>query len=168
MKGFMIELNAASLLDEGVAEFSWDECHQCGKCTSGCPSAKYLDLNPRRIVAMTQRDLIREVLDSGVIWTCTGCLQCIERCPRDITPYDIIVSLQNQAVREGLPYPKGLSKMIGSVKRHSSIQLPQEVVDREFDSFERDELGLPEMSKPMDMKKFLEALEKVMEERDDA
>ena len=164
----MIELNAASLMQGGVAEFSWDECNQCGKCSSGCPSARYLDLRPRRIVAMTQRDLIREVLDSGVIWMCAGCLQCKERCPRDVTPYDIIVALQNQAVREGLPYPEGLSKMLGSVKRHSSIQVPQEVVDREFDSFDRDELGLPPMSKPGDIGKFLEALENVMEERDDA
>jgi heterodisulfide reductase subunit C len=116
---------------------------------------------------MTQRDLIREILDSGVIWMCAQCLQCKERCPRDVTPYDIIITLQNQAVREGLHYPEGLSKMLGSVKRLSSIQPPQEVVDREFDSFDRDELGLPEMSKPGDMGKFLKALEKVMEDGGD-
>ncbi len=163
----MIELNASSLMQGGLAQFNWDECTQCGKCSSGCPSARYLDLRPRRIVAMTQRDLIREVLDSGVIWMCAQCLQCKERCPRDVTPYDIIITLQNQAVREGLPFPEGLTKMLGSVKKLGAIQPPQEIVDREFDSFDRDELELPEMSKPGDMGKFLKAFEKAMEDSDD-
>jgi heterodisulfide reductase subunit C len=111
---------------------------------------------------MAQRELIREVLDSNVVWMCAQCLQCKERCPRDVTPYDIIMSLQNQAVREGLHYPEGLSKMLGSMKSLGSIQPPQEVVDREFDSFDREELELPEMSKPGDLVKFVKALEMVM------
>ena len=164
----MIELNASSLMQESVSEFNWDECNQCGKCSSGCPSARYLDLRPRKIVAMTQRDLIWEVLDSNVVWMCAQCLQCKERCPRDVTPYDIIISLQNQAVREGLYFPEGLSKMLGTVKSLGAIQPPQEIEDREFDSFDREELELPEMSKPGDLTKFVMALEKVMEDEPDA
>ena len=111
---------------------------------------------------MVQRELIKEVLDSDVVWMCAQCLKCKERCPRDVTPYDIIMSLQNQAVQKGLHYPEGLSKMLGSVKSLGSIQSPQEVVDREFDSFDREELELPEMSKPRDVVKFVKALEMVM------
>jgi heterodisulfide reductase subunit C len=158
----MIELNASSLMQGNLAEFNWDECNQCGKCSSGCPAARYLDLRPRRIVAMTQRDLVAEILDSNVVWMCAQCLQCVERCPRDVTPYDIIISLQNRAVHEGRYYPEGLSKMLTSVKRIGAIQSPMEIVDREFDSYDREELDLPKLEPPKDIALLAKALEKAM------
>ena len=30
----------------------YEYCHQCGKCSSGCPAASFLDFRPRRILAM--------------------------------------------------------------------------------------------------------------------
>jgi heterodisulfide reductase subunit C len=159
----MINLNTSSLVPEGVAEFNWDQCNQCGKCSSGCPAARYLDLRPRKIVAMAQRDLVTEILDSNVVWMCAQCLQCMERCPRDVTPYDIIIALQNRAVREGMPYPEGLSKMLSSVKRLGAIQSPMEIVDREFETYDRENLDLPDLKPPKDLAKLVEALEKTME-----
>jgi heterodisulfide reductase subunit C len=159
----MIEVDAVFQLQSGLAGFNWDQCNQCGKCSSGCPAARYLDLRPRRIVAMTQRDLVAEILESNVVWMCAQCLQCVERCPSDVTPYDIIISLQNRAVREGLFYPEGLTKMLASVKRLGAIQPPMEIVDREFEIHDRESLDLPEIRRPKALDKFVEALEKVME-----
>jgi len=113
---------------------------------------------------MTQFDLIEEILKSNVIWECTQCLQCTERCPREVTPFDIIIALQNAAVRAGLPFPEGLSKMLASVKRYGQIQPPQEIVDREFEIHDRESLDLPEAKGPKNMSGFTAALERVLGE----
>lgn len=159
----MIEMDAVSQLQSGLVEFNWDQCNQCGKCSSGCPAARYLDLRPRRIVAMAQRGLVAEILDSNVVWMCAQCLQCVERCPSDVTPYDIIIAIQNRTVREGMPYPEGLTKMLNSVRRLGAIQSPMEIVDREFEIYDREALDLPELKPPKDLTKLAEALEKAME-----
>ena len=140
------------------------ECTQCGKCSSGCPAARYLDLRPRKIALMAQRDLIDRLLDSDVIWMCTQCHQCMERCPREVTPYDIILYLQNLAVKGGYPYPKELNMLLNAIKRNGAIQLPQEVFDKEFENYERESLGLPSLHGPTDMEAFRAAVEKVLEE----
>jgi len=81
-----------------------------------------------------------------------------------VTPFDIILALQNLAVSKGLPFPEGLTKMLNTVKRFGAIQQPQEIVDREFESYDRESLDLPVAGGPVDMSKFVEALEKVMGE----
>ncbi len=159
----MVGIVALSNIREEV-EKMWEQCNQCGKCSSGCPAARFLDLRPRKIVAMVQRDLVKEVMESNVIWECAQCLQCIERCPREVTPFDIIIALQNQAVKEGLPFPEGLTKLLNSVKRHGAIQLPMEIVDREFESYDRESLDLPDLTRPRDLDLFGAALEKVLKE----
>ncbi len=140
-----------------------EQCTQCGKCSSGCPAARYLDLRPRVIALMAQRDELDELLTSEVFWLCTQCHQCMERCPRVITPYDIIIYLQNLAVKKG-DYPKELDMLLNMVKRLSAIQEVQEVFDKEFETYERDDLGLPELNGPEDMESFRRSLISVLEE----
>jgi heterodisulfide reductase subunit C len=156
--------DALSRLQQNLSVLGPEQCNQCGKCSSGCPAARFLDLSPRRVVAMTQYELITEILESKVIWECAQCLQCTERCPREVTPFDIIINLQNLAVSEGLYYPEGLTKMLNSVKRYGLIQPPQEIIDREFETHDRESLNLPEPRSPKDLSRFAAALEKVMEE----
>lgn len=116
------------------------------------------------MVAMVQLDLIEELLKSNVIWECAQCLQCKERCPREVTPFDVIIALQNLAVRRGLPFPEGLTKMLHSVKSYGAIQPPQEIVDREFEIYDRESLDLPEPRGPKDINRFTAALEKFLGE----
>lgn len=159
----MMALSRLSLKEKayvGVAE----QCTQCGKCSSGCPAARYLELRPRKIALMAQRDLVEELLGSDAIWMCTQCHQCMERCPREITPYDIVIYLQNLAVLKGYDYPRDLNMLYASIKRHGAIQLPQEIFDREFENYERSDLGLPDLEGPADMEGFLKGLTKVLEE----
>src|SRR4030065_444 len=47
----------------GVSE----QCTQCGKCSSGCPAARSLDLRPRRIALMAQRGEVEGLRGSGLI-----------------------------------------------------------------------------------------------------
>jgi heterodisulfide reductase subunit C len=141
-----------------------EQCIQCGKCSSGCPSARDLDLRPRKIALMAQQDRLKELLGKDVIWSCAQCYQCMERCPREITPFDIIIYLQNLSVFMGYSYPKEFDMLLNSVKRCGSIQSPQEVFDKEFETFDRDSLNLPPMNSPEDMNAFNTALDKVMKE----
>lgn len=158
------EKDALSGWRQSVVGLRREQCNQCGKCSSGCPAARFLSLRPRRVVAMAQLEMIEEILRSNVIWECTQCLQCTERCPRDVPPFDIIITLQNLAVREGLSFPEGLTRMLNSVKRYGHIQAPQEVVDREFEIHDRESLDLPEIRGPEDMNRFAAALERIMGE----
>jgi heterodisulfide reductase subunit C len=144
----------------GVSE----QCTQCGKCSSGCPAARNLALRPRRIALMAQRGDVEGLLASDVIWSCTQCHQCMERCPRKVTPYDIIIYLQNLAVKRGFPYPRELDMLMESVKRQGAIQEPQDVLDDEFESYTRDSLGLPSVHGPKDPEAFRRALRTVLEE----
>ena len=160
----MVGPDILSQIQHGVSELHQEQCNQCGKCSSGCPAARFLSLRPRKIVAMAQRDLIEELIESKVIWECAQCLQCTERCPREVTPFDIIIACQNLAVSKGLQFPEGLTRMLSSVKRLGAIQPPQEIIDREFEAYDRESLDLPDAKRPRDMAKFLLALEKVLGE----
>ena len=137
----------------------YEQCNQCGKCASGCPAARYLELKPRKVVLMVQRGQIDELMRSGFIWECTQCHQCMERCPRDVTPFDIIISLQNMAVRAGLPFPENLTMILNAIKRLSTVQGNQEVFDRDFESYDRVGLGLPELQPTENIEVFRKGLE---------
>jgi heterodisulfide reductase subunit C len=135
----------------------FEECNQCGKCSSGCPSARVLALRPRKIALSAQRQRLNEMLINEVIWLCAQCHQCMERCPREISPYEVIIYLQNLAVREGAEHPRDLNIMSNAVKRISRIQEIQEIMDREFEDYNRDDLDLPKIHGPKDMEAFKKA-----------
>lgn len=134
-------------------------CHQCGKCSSGCPSANYLDFRPRKILAMAQLGMIEELLESEVIWHCAQCLLCKERCPRDAAPSDVIQALQNLAYALDEHVPEGYPALIASILKTGVVQTPIRVkvwkslptkttVKGEFEFKDRADLGLPDLKKP--------------------
>jgi heterodisulfide reductase subunit C len=144
-------------------------CHQCGKCSSGCPSADFFDFRPRRIVAMVQLGFIEELLKTEDIWKCAQCLACKERCPRDVAPYDVIQALQNLAFERNLRVPKGYTMIINSILKEGIIQkptkvkiqkypLPKDKTKRHFEFCDRTSLNLPEPKKPVKIKEFNIAL----------
>jgi heterodisulfide reductase subunit C len=148
-------------------------CHQCGKCSSGCPSADYFDFRPRRIIAMVQIGFIEELLESEDIWKCAQCLACKERCPRDVAPYDVIQALQNLAFERNLTIPKGYSTIINSILKEGIIQKPTKVrvqkykdprdkTKRHFEFHDRTSLNLGEAKKPIEIKEFTIALKKAL------
>jgi heterodisulfide reductase subunit C len=81
------------------------DCIQCGTCSGTCPMSVYMDLTPRRVIALTRAGLERDVLQSATPWLCASCYECQVRCPRGIQVTDIMYALKRRAIKKGL-YPK--------------------------------------------------------------
>lgn len=116
-------------------------CYQCGACVAACPAARFSDeFNPRDILLKTligdEADLIRP---DSVIWKCTNCYTCYERCPQDVRPVEVIIALKNLCAQEGV-LPEDINKFSETlVKTGRSVVITSTVNRR------RQELGLPEL-----------------------
>ena len=113
-------------------------CFTCGTCTAGCPvsevDARY---NPRKIIRMVILGMKEEVLSSDLIWLCSTCYTCDERCPQDVRIPEVMNILKNIATREGYAHPSYLeqARLIQQYGRLYEID--------EFDNKKRERLGLP-------------------------
>lgn len=99
------------------------ECLQCGTCSAGCPLAPYMDLTPRRVIALTRAGLERDVLGSVTPWLCASCYECQVRCPRGLKVTDIMYALKARSIEKGLhpkrlPVPALARAFVGMVSRH--------------------------------------------------
>jgi heterodisulfide reductase subunit C len=81
------------------------ECIQCGTCSSVCPLSAYMDLTPRRLIAMTRAGARDDVLHSTTPWVCTSCFACTVECPKNIPITDIMHALRRISMRE-VTYPR--------------------------------------------------------------
>ncbi|MCC7298219.1 MAG: (Fe-S)-binding protein, partial [Bacteroidia bacterium] len=104
-------------------------CTECGRCTSVCPAnITGKKLSPRKVM-MDTRDRLETVgknLDAGAgddgkdlhelitteeLWACTTCNACVEACPVNINPVDIIVQMRQYLVMEKSAAPAELNNM---------------------------------------------------------
>jgi heterodisulfide reductase subunit C len=139
---------------EAVKKMNAGVCDQCGECPSACPvSDKIKDFNSRQLIARVSLGRIDELLDSEAIWTCTACLKCKERCPEDISPYEVILELRRLAIREGRNHPPGVVDAAKSVAEAGVIQQPQAVRTRHRERKDRSSLGLPPAEKSRDLER---------------
>jgi len=142
-----------------------DYCYQCAKCTSGCEAHKLLELEPHKIIALLKRGLIDEMINSEVIWTCMSCFKCRERCPQKVAPVEVLFALKNMAVASGKQIPGNYTAMLQSILSIGLIQDVKSVTTHDNKTKNRSELGLPEISKPVDTAKFQMVLSKLAVEK---
>ena len=117
------------------------ECFQCGTCTSSCPvRAVVPSYNPRVLAKMVELGLRKRVLSSDLIWLCTYCRLCDERCPQDVKFPELVTVLRNMAVEAGHIHPS-LAKLSSTLLEHGRIY---EIDD--FTNSRRRQLGLPSVS----------------------
>ena len=76
-------------------------CIQCGKCTGGCPLARKTTLNIRSLIYHMLVEPEMDVNAHEELWDCTTCFTCVERCPKDVKPAELIISLRGQLVESG-------------------------------------------------------------------
>jgi len=78
-------------------------CYQCGACVGDCPTTRFFpSFNPREIMLTALLGDLGTLLAPGsVIWKCSNCYNCYERCPQDVRPVQVIIALKNLAREEG-------------------------------------------------------------------
>jgi heterodisulfide reductase subunit C len=88
---------------------------------------------------MIMRDELEQLIRSEVIWLCTACFTCFDRCPQKIEVTELITQLKNAAARLG-NIPEGELKKAGVIAKDGWAGLP---VSRTLK--QRAELHLPEL-----------------------
>lgn len=76
------------------------KCIQCGQCSAICPMSIYMDIPPRRVIAMIREGFKEEALSSFTIWLCSSCYACTAQCPEQIRITDIMYALKRKAIEE--------------------------------------------------------------------
>ncbi len=134
-------------------------CYQCGACVGDCPTARFHPgFNPRTIMLEALLGNIDELvaLDS-IIWLCSNCYTCYERCPQDVRPVEVIIALKNLATMEDTA-PSDIPEVTRRIRETGRSVPVMQVVARM-----RGELGLP----PLDQIDVTELKELLRPESED-
>ena len=116
-------------------------CTECGRCTEQCPaSITGKALSPRKIM-MDTRDRIEEIganikakgkdfqdgksllgdyITEEEILACTTCNACVEACPVNISPVEIIVQLRRYKVMEESKAPGSWNNMFSNIENNAA------------------------------------------------
>jgi ferredoxin len=114
-------------------------CTECGRCTNSCPAnITGKKLSPRKIM-MDTRDRLEEVgrgiekngkdfqdgksllgdyITAEEIMACTTCNACVEACPVNIDPLDIIVQLRRFKIMEESQAPAAWNAMFSNIENN--------------------------------------------------
>ena len=65
-------------------------CYQCGRCSGVCQLSKVQKYPPSKIIQLILEGFEEKVLNSGVLWDCLTCNQCLKDCPEKINFADIV------------------------------------------------------------------------------
>ena len=127
-----------------VTDLTWKNlmeaytCTECGRCTSVCPANITGKLLSPRKIMMDTRDRITEVgnnldkhqqdnktlLDDYIsreeLWACTTCNACVDACPVNINPLEIITEMCRYVVMEESAAPASLNNMFGNVENNGA------------------------------------------------
>ena len=126
-------------------------CFQCGTCSGICPVGRLVPLRTRRLIRKALLGLKEKAITSEDLWLCMVCYRCYERCPRGVNIPSVILAIRDQAVSMGILPPKGYLEMAKSLLERGIMQVPQEVYTKDFETFDRKTLNLPEFgTKPID------------------
>jgi heterodisulfide reductase subunit C len=140
-----IEVNRFGAKD--VTDLTWKNlmeaytCTECGRCTSVCPANITGKLLSPRKIMMDTRDRLSEVgnnidkhgkeytddktlLDNYItreeLWACTTCNACVEACPVNINPLEIITDMRRYIVMEESQAPASLNNMFGNMENNGA------------------------------------------------
>jgi len=127
-------------LDAMLGGFSHNYCYQCGACVADCPAHRFMpEFSPRTIIIKSLYGLEEELIGpDSLIWNCTNCYNCDERCPQDVHPIEVIITLKNMARQRGT-HLANIDKIIERVGERGVTVMQTEMISKR-----RRELGLDE------------------------
>ena len=108
-----------------------DYCYQCGACVGDCPSTTYGEgFNPRRIMLNVLYGQVEAYMSpDSVLWQCTNCYNCAERCPQQVKPAEVIMALKNMMADRGI-YPAGVERIIDTFLEYGRTMAPSPAIDK--------------------------------------
>ena len=104
---------------EFIAEYKLLECIQCGVCTGSCPVSTKVGLNIRQLMREIKLKGNVEIPPEEVLWSCTTCSTCETRCPKELSPYEVLVGMRGITVEEGKVSPT-VRDALESVFKHGN------------------------------------------------
>ncbi|GAB4009450.1 (Fe-S)-binding protein [Spirosoma migulaei] len=114
-------------------------CTECGRCTSVCPAnITGKKLSPRKIMMDTrdrleeiqrgwktngydykdEKSLLNDYITAEELNACTTCQACVNACPININPLDIILQLRRYRVMEESQAPASWNAMFSNIENN--------------------------------------------------
>jgi heterodisulfide reductase subunit C len=120
-------------------------CYQCGACVGDCPSTRfYPEFNPREIMLKAMIGLSGElVCEDSIVWRCSNCYNCYERCPQEVRPVEIMLILKKLILKKGFNVPRLLDTVNSILKNGRTV-----IVSQSLNSI-RERMGIPPLE-PLD------------------
>ncbi len=101
-------------MSQAIAEAggeAFKKCYQCGTCSGTCPWTPISEFSIRKLVRLSQLGL--EGIED-LMWSCSTCKFCVDRCPRGVEIIDLVTSVRNVYAGGGL-LPQTLRTLVGSL-----------------------------------------------------
>ena len=126
-------------LNKMMGGFSHNFCYQCGACVADCPTHRFMpEFSPRTIILQALYGMEEELTgEDALIWNCTNCYNCQERCPQEVNPIEVIIALKNISREKGT-HQKVVDNIIDRVSERGVTVLETDLIKRR-----RAELALP-------------------------
>ncbi|RRA98644.1 (Fe-S)-binding protein [Larkinella rosea] len=114
-------------------------CTECGRCTSACPAnITGKKLSPRKIMMDTRdrlediqhgwhqhgadyddgKTLLGDYITAEEINACTTCQACVQECPVNINPLEIILQLRRYKIMEEAQAPASWNAMFSNIENN--------------------------------------------------
>lgn len=130
-----------------VQDLSWKNlldaysCTECGRCTDACPANQTGKLLSPRKIMMDTRDRMEEIgknlnlhgpdfvdnkqllgdyISVEELRACTTCQACVQECPVNIDPLDIIVQLRRALIMEDSNSPEEWNLMFSNIENNAA------------------------------------------------
>jgi len=100
-------------------KFNLYGCIQCGKCAGGCPVSMKTSLDVRFLIYEALVGVLPDPTHMEELWDCTCCFTCVERCPKDVKPAELIIGLRSLLVESGT-IPKTVTDALQGIFRQGN------------------------------------------------